>query len=677
MLRTGEDSDISDYFRSNLLTLRKAILPQEFKRFAALNSNKERVAFVLKYPEAHSLSLEVENVEHKDAQKALQLKDTGNKFFGHSKFLKALETYSNAVLVAPWEELGVILANRSAALLHLERYAHALEDAEEALRVGYPPELAYKLEERRARCLLALKAPGKAVQAFRCALQALDHAKLSLEKKQKLEMDMRVMMAVMEKGKSLAQSANKSARQTATTDTAVVPLVPRIEERNALYPACSKAVEIKDQGGDVGRHAVATRNIEPGETLVVEEPHCAFLLAEYRLTHCHQCFVRIFAPIPAACRSCTHLAYCSVRCRNLHAKVHLRECKLLSALWLSKASVTCFMALKAIIQRPFEEIIKLKDKLGASKGKLEITAQRPYRGCHYETLYGLVTHEDRRSTEDIFHRAYIASWLLRLLKTGDYIPECSRTPDLPGQSLSDDELFIGELLLHNLQLLQFNPHEISELTKPGSDKTLSRSKSIFIGGGVYPTVAMFNHSCNPSVVRYFVGTTMVLRAVRTIAAGEEISENYGPIFTTTPMAERKRKMRMQYWFDCNCEACAGNWPLLEDIDPTILRFKCETGSACGNVLPVKTDTNEFMIRCPKCGKSTNILKGLKALQDTDALFKVATQNLQEGQHENALKSYLEILKLLDETLALPIRDYHLCQQGVRLCMLTLGNTTLV
>ena len=170
---------------------------------------------------------------------------------------------------------------------------------------------------------------------------------------------------------------------------------------------------------------------------------------------------------------------------------------------------------------------------------------------------------------------------------------------------------------------------------------------------------------------------MVVRAIRTIPAGEEISENYGPIFTTTPEAERKRKLRVQYWFDCNCEACTAHWPTLEEIDPTILRFKCETGKECGNVLPIKADTNEFMIRCSKCGKNTNIFKGLKALQDTDAIFRTASRNLEEGKHQEALKSYLEILKLLDETLALPIRDYHLCQQGVRLCMLPLGNVSYI
>ena len=84
-----------------------------------------------------------------------------------------------------------------------------------------------------------------------------------------------------------------------------------------------------------------------------------------------------------------------------------------------------------------------------------------------------------------------------------------------------------------------------------------------------------------------------------------------------------------------------------------------------------------MVPCSKCGKSTNILKGLKAMQDTDALYKNASKNAEVGKHKEALKSYLEILKILDETLALPQKDYHLCQQGVRQCMLALGNSSIV
>ena len=97
------DTEVSDYFRSNLLALREAVSAHEFKHFGSLNTGAQRVAFVLNYPEAHSLPLEVENAELKDSTKAIKLKEEGNKFFGGGDFVKAMEKYSNAVLVAPQE----------------------------------------------------------------------------------------------------------------------------------------------------------------------------------------------------------------------------------------------------------------------------------------------------------------------------------------------------------------------------------------------------------------------------------------------------------------------------------------------------------------------------------------------------------------------------------------------
>ncbi|XP_031850428.2 protein-lysine N-methyltransferase SMYD4 [Nomia melanderi] len=675
MLNQSENI-ISKYFSSSFWELKNAISPPDMKKFAALKNNSERIDFILKYPEIYNLSLEVDNQVLKNSEKARQLKDLGNKYFGRGEFRKALELYSNAVLLAPQEESGVMLANRSATLYHLEQYNYALSDTEEAIRVGYPKELFYKVEERRARCLLALKRHGEAVQSFQSALRALDDAKLPSEKKQKLQADIRVMLVVMEKGNQAAKTNTKVA-QKRQKHNETKKQIPKIQNFNPLFPACSKAVEIRDEGGDVGRHAVATKHIEPGEILVVEKPHCALPLAEYRLTHCHFCLSRIFAPIPAACNVCSCVAYCSIRCRNKDAKVHRNECVLLPTLWVSNTSITCFLALRTITQQPYEHLLKLKDKVEACKGKLYVSAEQPYRRQDIEAFCSLVSHEEERTTDDLLHRTYIALWLLRLLKKGPYFPEDVKTPDTAGTKLSESELYIGGLLLNSLMILQFNTHEISELTTSKNNKSLSKAKSMFIGGGLYPSVSLFNHSCNPGIIRYFIGTTMVVRAIRSISPGEEISENYGPIFTRTPEAERKKILKWQYWFDCECEACTEHWPLLDDIDPTILRFKCDSGLACKNVLPVNTNTNEFIIKCSKCGKNTNILKGLKALQDTDALFKMALKRLNEGNHADALETYLKILKLLDERLALPIKDYHICQQGARLCMLSLGNSAYI
>ena len=66
-------------------------------------------------------------------------------------------------------------------------------------------------------------------------------------------------------------------------------------------------------------------------------------------------------------------------------------------------------------------------------------------------------------------------------------------------SLTENEKYIGSLLLRHLQILQFNAHEVSELLIERESP-----RSIFIGGAVYPSLALFNHSCNPGIVRFVI-----------------------------------------------------------------------------------------------------------------------------------------------------------------------------
>lgn len=228
-------------------------------------------------------------------------------------------------------------------------------------------------------------------------------------------------------------------------------------------------------------------------------------------------------------------------------------------------------------------------------------------------------------------------------------------------------------MYHNLQFMQFNAHEISELQYKGKDDP---GTSAFIGGGLYPTVAFFNHSCDPGVVRYFNGNVVMLRAIKKIPVGSVVAENYGPVFTQVAKEERQSHLLNQYRFTCLCQPCMENWPTFKEMDDNVLRFKCDSDDpnrTCKNVLLVPTDINEFMIKCTECGESTNIMKGLKALQDTDLIFRTATRLHEAGDVKNALSKYVENLDVLGQSLAPPFRSYHLTQQGIRRCIIEFGN----
>lgn len=187
-------------------------------------------------------------------------------------------------------------------------------------------------------------------------------------------------------------------------------------------------------------------------------------------------------------------------------------------------------------------------------------------------------------------------------------------------SFDDNFNFIGSLILRNLQTLQFNAHEVAEFQQ---ENLKDYGKSIFIGAAIYPNLALLNHSCDPGVVRYYKGNTVVARAVKNIRVGEIVAENYGPIFTESIREERRHVLKEQYWFDCCCKACDENWPLFKDMNNQIMRFRCDSDKQCSNVLLVPVDTNEFMFKCVECGESTNILKGLKAVQVRQIHFGVS------------------------------------------------------
>lgn len=103
----------------------------------------------------------------------------------------------------------------------------------------------------------------------------------------------------------------------------------------------------------------------------------------------------------------------------------------------------------------------------------------------YRKVFNLVRHENSRGAQSFLHYAIMSYFLAHCLKLGQFFTADNM----------DEFDFIGSLILRNLQFLQFNTHEIYEL------QTGKTSKTIFVGGGLYPTLALFNHSCNPGIVR--------------------------------------------------------------------------------------------------------------------------------------------------------------------------------
>uniref|UniRef100_A0A182NUN6 MYND-type domain-containing protein n=1 Tax=Anopheles dirus TaxID=7168 RepID=A0A182NUN6_9DIPT len=584
----------------------------------------------------------------KGMEQATALKTLGNKAFQAERWNEALVFYNKCYVSTPKEnvqEKSIILANRSAALYHLEKYDLALRDIQRALAHQYPNQMMYKLTERKARCFLAKKDYEAALECFKATVTALDDSNLPLERRQKLERDAQIMINLLptniEMEKKNRKKASSKADDHATGPTAKTP--DHFVEKALWF----------DETADEGRFARTSTDLKPNTILLLERPHVSTLLEDYSLDHCTHCFKRVSVPI--ACPLCADVIFCSDECEaKANSSYHRYECGFLPILWGSGASITCHMALRMITQKSEEYFMKLKPELAAlTNEQIDKLAIDDYR-----KVYKLVTHESTRSPEDFFQRTLMATLLNTCLTLGGY-GSCPR-----------EENFIGGLLVHNLQLLQFNAHEVSEIIR---DTPEDIGKSTFIGGGLYPTLALFNHSCDPGVTRYYRGNQVCVRTVKNIPADAMVAENYGPLFTQVRREERHETLLNQYRFTCQCVPCMENWPLFTEMDPTVIRFRCDGGKICSNVLIIPSEINDFMVQCTECGEHTNIMKGLKSVQDTDMLFKTATRLHTAGEYEAALRKYVEMMETMSEVLVPPYRDYHLCQQGLRACMLEFGN----
>lgn len=130
---------------------------------------------------------------------------------------------------------------------------------------------------------------------------------------------------------------------------------------------------------------------------------------------------------------------------------------------------------------------------------------------------------------------------------------------------SEAEFQIGEILIGLLQALQFNAHEVYETKAFESQQNVGGKKMLYVGAAVYNSAVYFNHSCCPDVIRYFVGTSIILCASHPLQPGQTISENYGPIFTKQTLPIRQKNLQSRYWFKCECIACKENWPTLDKL----------------------------------------------------------------------------------------------------------------
>lgn len=138
----------------------------------------------------------------------------------------------------------------------------------------------------------------------------------------------------------------------------------------------------------------------------------------------------------------------------------------------------------------------------------------------------------------------MSTFLVKILEANHYFD--SDISSRSGDANEQDKIFIGSLILRNLQILQFNSHEIFDLLK--SVKTGLR-QTVAIGAGLFTTLALFNHSCNPSIVRCVDFTLKSISVACTLLFSRALPQLTEHLNARLSIGTSKTLLYMQWLFE--------------------------------------------------------------------------------------------------------------------------------
>lgn len=93
-----------------------------------------------------------------------------------------------------------------------------------------------------------------------------------------------------------------------------------------------------------------------------------------------------------------------------------------------------------------------------------------------------------------------------------------------------------------------------------------------VGSGIFALSSYFNHSCAPNITRVTIDNKLAFVVARPVSKGQQLFVCYRGSFTTTSKVERREEVLRSYRFECVCEACAENYPLIDDLPSADANF---------------------------------------------------------------------------------------------------------
>lgn len=273
-------------------------------------------------------------------------------------------------------------------------------------------------------------------------------------------------------------------------------------------------VEKFDTTDGKGRGLRLTGKTSAGQMVMASKPFAYVLDMKNVVAACHCCLQSSDPTQLKSCSKCKFAKYCNEDCQKNAWNEHKMECGALSKITPKVPSEEVRLAARIL----FKQFQKVKD--GADRDESEALLKMAELEAHENVKMTPVENKDMENKVKTLKGFLTNTKLITKKKT-----------------LSEDEM-----------------RTIFFQIKSNAFMLSDRSGLQVIGTGIYPSIALLNHSCAANCCAIQSMNKVELRPLRDLEANEELVISYvDPISTSI---ERKTDLKEKYNFTCRCSDCA-------------------------------------------------------------------------------------------------------------------------
>lgn len=253
-----------------------------------------------------------------------------------------------------------------------------------------------------------------------------------------------------------------------------------------------------------------------GQTVIIEEAFCIASINTQNYSQCANCFQRNVNFIP--CENCSAVMFCSLECYNIgHEKFHDMECGKpgVYSQWDVRRRLVMQTVIRVIKLFPnVHQLMDLIEKLNIENPKVEEQAFDEPSIRAYMQFFGLARNIEYTSKVKDLEFIEFAKSIHSMIKS-------SAAQKSTFRSLETSR-FLAHLILHHSYVVDTNAFEALRLIISIRAYMAPNPSGFIYAHGIYPNSSRLNHSCQPNIVRIFIGNKLIAKVIRPIKRGEQL-----------------------------------------------------------------------------------------------------------------------------------------------------------